>query len=208
MNRKKSKGKSIINQTTQLLTALFFFLGVAVTPVHAENLIDEGFESGWGGWSADCGVWEIGLPRSGPGYSHDGSLCAGTALDGNYPNNTDSRLISPAITLPSVADHEEIYLEFWHWFSYLNNPFSDDKGYVQIKVYYSETGKWSDWTTLGSTIKNTSSVWTLRKEDLTRYSGKKIQIAFYHRVDDVYTSTGWYIDNIEISGPGASSPAF
>ena len=198
----------IINRISHLLMALSFLLGTSFIPAHAESLIHEGFESGWGGWSADCGVWEIGEPKSGPGRSYDGSQCAGTTLDGDYPNDTDSRLISPAITLPQISDHEEIYLEFWHWFSYLYNPFSDDKGYVQIKEYHSETGKWSDWTTLGSTIKNTSSVWTLRKEDLTKYSGKKIQIAFYHTVDDVYTSTGWYIDNIEISGSSASSGSF
>jgi len=189
----------IINQTAKWLTVLFFVLGISIFPAYAESLIHEDFESGWNGWSADCGVWEIGQPKSGPGLSHDGSQCAGTTLDGNYPNDSDSRLISPAITLPHISDNEEIYLEFWHWFSYLNNPFSDDKGYVQIKEYSGETGKWSDWTTIGSTIKNTSSVWTLRKDDLTKYSGKKIKIAFYHTVDDVYTSAGWYIDNIEIS---------
>ncbi|GJQ57533.1 MAG: hypothetical protein D8M57_19300 [Candidatus Scalindua sp. AMX11] len=120
---------------------------------------------------------------------------------GNYPNETDSRFISPTITLPQITDSKEIYLEFWQWFSYPNNRFSDDKGFVQIKEYFSETGKWSDWSTLGSTIKNTSSVWTLRKESLTIYSGKKVEIAFYHTVDDYYTSTGWYIDSVEISVP-------
>ncbi len=198
----------LINQISKIFIALFFSLGISVIPAHAEILIKEDFESGWGEWSADRGVWEIGAPKAGPKSSHGGSQCASTILDGNHPNDTDSRFVSPSITLPNIADDEEIYLQFWHWFSYTNNAFSDDNGYVQIKKYNNDTGKWSSWTTIGSTIKNTSSVWTLRKDDLTKYSGKKIKIAFYHIVDDVYTSTGWYIDNIEIPGSVTSSRSF
>ncbi len=197
-----------INQISLLFIVLFSLLGISVSPVYADNVLNEDFEAGWGGWSADCGVWEIGEPKSGPKNCHDGSQCAGTVLDGNYPNDTDSRLISPAITLPQIADQGEIYLEFWHWFSYIFNPFSDDKGCVQIKEYSSNTQKWSDWTTIGSAVKHVSSVWTLRRDDLTKYSGKKIKLSFYHKVDGYYTSTGWYIDNIEISGPAISSPSF
>ena len=51
------------------------------------------FESGWSGWTADCGVWQIGAPTSGPGSAHSGTQCAATVLAGNYPAYTDSRLV-------------------------------------------------------------------------------------------------------------------
>jgi len=53
--------------------------------------------TGWGGWGADNGVWEIGTPTKGPSASHWGSQCAGTVLSGNYSSDTDSRLISPSV---------------------------------------------------------------------------------------------------------------
>ena len=45
----------------------------------------EGFEGGWDGWSTDMGVWEIGVPTSGPMAAHTGTNVAGTVLGGNYP---------------------------------------------------------------------------------------------------------------------------
>ena len=108
------------------------------------------FESGWGDWSADRGVWEVGTPTAGPDSCHSGSNCAGTVLGGNYPADTDSRLISPSIMLPTVSGDQELHLRFWHWFSYS----SYDAGYVQISVYDETTGEWSDWTTIGNSLVN------------------------------------------------------
>ncbi len=79
---------------------------------------DGSFETGWGDWYADRGVWQVGAPTAGPGGCYAGTQCAGTVLDGNYPSYTDSRLISPTITLENVSGAEEIHLRFWQWFAY------------------------------------------------------------------------------------------
>jgi hypothetical protein len=55
----------------------------------------EDFENGWGEWTTDGGIWEIGTPASGPDSAYEGNGVAGTVLDGNYPADADSRLISP-----------------------------------------------------------------------------------------------------------------
>ena len=47
------------------------------------------FESGWTGWGASRGVWQIGTPSAGPGACFSGTQCAGTNLSGNYWPNTD-----------------------------------------------------------------------------------------------------------------------
>jgi hypothetical protein len=52
------------------------------------------FEDGWVDWWASRGVWEVGTPAAGPGSCYEGSRCAGTVLDGNYPGYTISRLVS------------------------------------------------------------------------------------------------------------------
>ena len=106
-----------LKQVSKGLMILLFLFGIAVHPVHAEVIFNEDFESGWGDWWADEGVWQIGTPTAGPDSCHGGEQCAGTDLDGDYPGNTDSRLITPSITLPDVSGDEEIHLRFWHWFS-------------------------------------------------------------------------------------------
>ena len=53
----------------------------------------ESFEGGWGDWYADNGVWQIGVPSSGGAIS--GTSVAATAMAGEYPEQTDSRLVSP-----------------------------------------------------------------------------------------------------------------
>lgn len=160
----------------------------------------EGFEEGWGDWGADNGVWEIGKPTVGPDICHIGTNCAGTVLNGNYPDNTCSRLITPSFRLSSISGDEEIQLRFWHWFSYCNA-----EGWIQISVYDEALQEWSDWTTIGNSVNSSSPTWSLRNVDLTAYAGEKVRIAFYHTeisYNSYYycASSGWYIDDIEITG--------
>jgi hypothetical protein len=160
----------------------------------------ENFESGWDGWSADRGVWQVGTPTAGPTSCHNGTQCAGTNLDGNYPPDTDSSLISPSIQLPAVSAGEEIHLRFWQWFSYAAN----DQGYVQVSVYNASTGLWENWQNVGSAIWQTSLYWSFTDRDLTQFAGQRIRIAFYHTASSAYPygeSTGWYIDDVEITLP-------
>jgi bacillopeptidase F (M6 metalloprotease family) len=100
------------------------------------------FEAGWGDWSADRGLWEVGTPTAGPSSCHSGSQCVGTVLSGNYANLTDSRLISPTMLLPGVGGDEALLLRFWHWYSYSTY----DSGAFQISSWDGE--KWSDWSTI------------------------------------------------------------
>ena len=152
------------------------------------------FESGWGDWYTENGVWEVGTPTAGPAGCFAGSQCAGTVLDGNYPPVTDSRLISPTVTL-TRSGTDPITLRFFHWFAY-----GDDLGRVQISFFDSGSGEWSVWTTIGPDITASSSVWSPTIRDLTAYDGGKVRIAFYHIADTFGETAGWYIDNIEITG--------
>ncbi len=156
---------------------------------------DGSFETGWGDWYADRGVWQVGAPTAGPGGCYAGSQCAGTVLDGNYPSYTDSRLISPTLTLPAVSGAEEIHLRFWQWFAYY--PYgrydSYDYGTVQISTDAGQT-----WTSVGNRIQDYSGGWSLNSIDLTAYAGQQVRIAFTHVEDPAYESAGWYIDDIEV----------
>ncbi len=130
------------------------------------------FECGWDGWSADRGVWEVGA-SSGPPVCYSGGQCAGTVLNGNYPTNTDSRLVSPAIEIPINGGCEVC---FQHWLSYTTN----EAAYVQIQAYDDLSGFWSAWTNIEGPFTGTSGIWFRTCIDLTAYSGQKVRIAFNH----------------------------
>ena len=156
-------------------------------------------------WSASRGVWQVGVPSSGPGECYEGEHCAGTVLDGKYPAYTDSRLVSATINL-SGCSASVVYLRFWEWFSYS----SYDYGEVQISVWDIETEQWSDWTSLIQST-GTSSVWTLKYVDLSGYSGKIFRIGFLHVAGrdswgNASESHGWFIDNLELVGPTQIMP--
>ena len=176
----------------------------------------DGFEEGWDGWFTDMGVWEVGAPTSGPEVAHSGTNCAGTVLGGNYPYETDSRLISPVIDLPAVGANEEVVLKFWQWFLYWYGYWSDghdsgwggnDYGEVQLQVYNTNTLQWSGWTNL-LTVFRYSAGWTPAQADLTAYAEKHVRLGFYHvdATEDTdanyfthhYESSGWYIDDVSI----------
>ena len=153
----------------------------------------EGFESGWEDWYTDHGVWQVGAPTTGPGSAYEGSSAAGTNLGGNYPDNTDSRLISPVFDLPDVGAGEVLQLRFWQWYSYAY----EDRGDVQISAW--DGNAWSGWVTLlNSAQRDANSGWSRVGVDLTAYADQRVRIAFYHVESNSYVSSGWYIDGVEI----------
>ncbi len=144
----------------------------------------EGFESGEGDWAVDFGTWEIGKPASGPNAAHTGTNCAATILAGNYPNNVDSRLISPPYAVPSNSPA----LRFWHWYN-----FNNALGFVEIST------DGSTWNQISPTYQNiTSSAWTNISLDLSAYAGQTVQVAFRFGSGGFGTAAGWYVDDISL----------
>ncbi|MGD8312773.1 MAG: choice-of-anchor J domain-containing protein, partial [Gammaproteobacteria bacterium] len=164
----------------------------------SQDVFPEGFESGLPSeWEIDNGVWQVGTPAAGPGSCYSGTQCAGTVLDGNYPNHTDSNLISPTTVLPTVGAGEELHLRFWQWFSYY--PGGGDNGQVWIDVWDAVTETWGGWTQLGSNIRETSGGWSQLAVELTAYAGETVRFQFGH-IDnnDGLNRSGWYIDDITL----------
>lgn len=180
--------KSKISLIT-IITITFMF---ALTPsIRTQVIFFEDWESGIGNWSASNGIWEVGSPTVIPDSLPSGLNCAGTILNGNYPNNSKSRLespISPEISLPTVCCGEKILLKFWHWF--IN---SDDNGYLEISV---NGGVWDSIQV--PQITRTSNVWTQYVLDLSQYAGSSIRIGFLFISGSFNNEVGWYIDDIKV----------
>ena len=189
---------SIMIQVFIFCAAFGFVFSLTIGHAAAADVVyQDDFEGGWGDWFVDNGVWEIGTPTAGPKAAHGGTNLAGTVLDGNYPGETDSRLISPSMSFPAVSGNEELRLCFWQWFSYS----SYDYGVVQISLWDPDAAAWSAWEDVSGKMVSVSSVWSRTCVDLTQYAGQKVKIAFFHFAaagssGDV--STGWYIDDIKI----------
>ncbi len=160
----------------------------------------DSFEGGSRGWFATNGSWQVGAPTSGPGAAHSGEHCWATGLAGNYEPYTNSALFSPAIEIPANPDGP-VQLKFWHWHSF---NAEGDWGVVRI---YPEAGETAD---ISATFVNTSDWTQYVTDDLApTYAGQTVQIGFYFN-DVVPTypdqSSGWYIDDIELTGLAQSTP--
>ena len=153
------------------------------------------FEAGWGDWSANRGVWQVGTPAAGPGACFSGTgKCAGTVLNSTYPTYTGSSLVSPTTTLPGVVGLEELHLRFQNWFSYGNS----DYGQVYVQVWDAATSTWGAGIAVGTAVSTGSGGWSLKDVLLTAYAGETVRILFYHYSDFANVGAGWYIDNIVI----------
>jgi uncharacterized protein YjdB len=162
------------------------------------SIFSEDFEGGWGSWSASNGIWGVGLPSSGPSGCHSGVQCAGTVLNGDYPDNHSS-LVSPTLTLPAIGANEEIHLRFWHWFSFSSYFSALDRGIVYVEERIS-AGVWGEWTELARFSGGSGGVWTYPLVDLSSHGGKTVRIRFeLDGEHSPYTSSGWYIDDVSVS---------
>ena len=162
------------------------------------------FERGLGNWSATNGIWEVGVPTVGPPAAHSGVNVAATVLGGNYPN-TDSRLASPAITLPTIGVNEEIHLRFWQWFSFAHWSAYYDRGIVYIQEQ-TAPGVWGPDAELDRTYGSSGGVWSRAGVDLSAYAGKRVRLLF-GLVNASYADVapGWYIDDVSVAVVPAGS---
>lgn len=172
--------KHVLARVILSLAVLLLFGGLY--PVHAGDLVvyQYDFEAGYGTYTVDNGVWEVGTPTSGPTACHRGSQCADTVLGGNYPIATDSRLYDfIGIQLPIVGAGEGVLLRYWQWFAFAD---TSDSGKVQISEL--DTGGWTNWTDIlnAGPFFNSSGGWSPFFMDLTAYAGKTSAIRFLSHV--------------------------
>ncbi len=188
------------------LSGLILFLIVLFSSASAEALEIHRWDfenpSPLGPYTVSNGTWQGGTPTTPPNACNQvygGVSCAGTVLNGNYTDNVDSRLESPAIFLPNVAAGEEIHVKYWEWFAYAAN----DTGIFEIgEPDPTAPGGWAFTPVAGdNTVWSVSNIWSPKDVDLTSYAGKTIKIAFHHqsRTDQfgrVYVNAGWFVDDI------------
>ena len=158
------------------------------------------FENGIGNWSAENGIWEAGSPVAGPDSAYQGSGVAATILNGEYPANTSSRLVSPNYILPSKESLNggRLRLSLKHWYSMSSN----DTGQIQISI---NQGPWRTMPDT-ETLSGLSNGWQhLVVGNLTAYADSSIRLGFLFNSSDSFTGEGWYIDDIQIFSESSES---
>lgn len=158
----------------------------------------EGQDPGWSTGGTPEGLWERGTPTSGPGAAHSGANVWATNLEGNYPNNANAWLMTPAIDL---TDHDHALLKFAHWYSLERNW---DFGRVEVSTDGGQT--WTELARYTSPGTGGSPVgWEQPTISLDAYAGRVIRLRFRLTSDGSVQYPGWYIDDVLVIA--ASAPA-
>ncbi len=167
-------------------------------PLVFENPND--FELGLGDWYASHGQWQVGEPTygSGPSGAHSGITCAGTDLAGATDFGTDSRLVSPPIQLLPNTLSDPIRLSFWHWYWFGTGSGAPDSAWVEVRRLA------GNWNRASDEFVGASRVWTRHTVELTEYAGDSVQVAFRFRGNASVSRSGWYIDDLVMSGVGGT----
>lgn len=170
---------------------------VQATALEITILYSSDFEEDDGGFviGGTNSCWEWGIPTSGPNSAASGEKVWATNLSGDYYTNSDAYIESPEIVIP---EDQMPYLSFKHWYHTENNY---DYGYVQISKDDGAT-----WTNLTGKITNVSNGWVAEEIPLTEYRGDTIKIRFKFYSDYSIVRSGWYIDDVIVSGVNYEPP--
>lgn len=187
-------------------------LGELDGPLVTEAIYQEDFED-WNAGLATVGSdWEWGNPTSGPGEAHSGQKVWATNLEGDYSNNADARLETPPIDLTGVSYPQ---LSFWHWFSFEYRQAHYDGGNVKIsvdggdfQVITPDNGYEGIIHSVNAGIPGEPGFcsyqagqhWHRETFNLGPYSGHHVVIRFHLGTNFRHTYSGWYIDDVAITG--------
>jgi hypothetical protein len=197
-------GRDLGGYLFEMQQALTAYRSVHAAPV--ETLYSEDFEGGPAGWTHG-GVqneWELGTPAFGPASAHSGENCWGTNLDGPYSNNDDCWLESPPMDLSNLASAN---LSFWIWNSV------EDSNYIHDPVWVEVSRNDTTFVSLSSRMGGvnddpvipSAGGWNHVFLDLVQYLGDTVHVRFRFTSDSSVVFAGSYIDDVRISGRGASA---
>ncbi len=166
-------------------------------------LLTENFEADDGGYTVTGASpsWEHGAPTSGPSSAYSGDNVWATNLDGDYLNDEQSYLLSPAFDLSAYAG-QEIILSWQQWAA-------TEDGYDEIAAQVSADDG-ASWTTVYGPLDGVIAArWTQERVNLgVGYGVEAFKVRFFMDSDSSITTVGWYIDDVKISAiaPLATPP--
>ncbi|MFD3269872.1 S8 family serine peptidase [Paenibacillus dendritiformis] len=160
------------------------------------------FESGIDGFDfgGESGIWEWGVPTTGPRKAYSGDKVIATRLNGNYPTDVDETfIVTPLIDL---REGEHTILSFKHWYK-LGHWFHAQ--FDKAEVFIGRESNQFKYE-LVKHFDGRSDGWKTEYIDLSPYNGDRIYVIFNLRATHG-SDEGWYIDDIELIEPNDTKPA-
>lgn len=153
----------------------------------------ENFELSNGGMTGGSLVWEHGIPEFGPPGAASGRRVWGTQLAGYYSLLVGTNpLRTKAFFIP---EHRESMVSLKSWRDLDFAPLET----AAIRVVGADKKR-----LLGviKTLKGSSAGWETLAGDLSPWAGQEVMLEFVLDIDRESRMAGWYIDDLEVSGPG------
>lgn len=165
------------------------YLNTDVQQSEQTLLFFEDFESFPDGW--DLGLWEIGVPLSGPFSAISSDSVLATNLDGLYQGSSTYTLITNDYELPTLSfDASVLSLEYWEWFQI-------ETGYDEGRIEISTDGG-NTYTVLAA-FDGSINEWQKRRIDLTAYQGETVRFRYVLVTDSSFEYDGWYLDDFALN---------
>ena len=135
--------------------------------------------------------WEWGEVQSGPLSAHSGEKAFGTNLDGNYGNNEDGYIVSPAID--TTGGGAGVTVSFWH---YLRSEGCCDRAYVDVSNDGGNT-----WVTAWGPVSGEVALrWSYMEIRVgPEFAVPNFKVRFRLKSDYSENYAGWYIDDVRIT---------
>jgi subtilisin family serine protease/bacillopeptidase F (M6 metalloprotease family) len=135
--------------------------------------------------------WEWGEVRSGPESAHSGQKAFGTNLAGNYGNDEDGYIMSPAID--TSGGGAGVTVSFWH---YLRSEGCCDHAYVDVSKDGGNT-----WVTAwGPVSGEIATTWTYMEVRVgPEFAVPNFKVRFRFKSDYSENYAGWYVDDVRIT---------
>ncbi|XRG77748.1 S8 family serine peptidase [Rossellomorea sp. GAMAL-10_SWC] len=148
--------------------------------------------TGWEGISQVPDQLKWGKPTTGPKAAASGEKVLATNLEGTYSGNQSMVSKMPAIVLPEG----KAYLQFKNWYDIGEN----DHGFVAVKPDGAEY-----FDIEAAYVGTTAEGYSNEEIDLSKYAGKKIEIAFAFISGDSNNHQGWFIDDVKLTNKSAAT---
>lgn len=143
--------------------------------------VSDDIERGVGGWtqSGINSLWSQTTTRS-----HSPTHAWGTTASGQYPNETDMRLLSPYFVPGDAAE-----LSFWQWYQV-------EPSYDYCLVELNTGGPF--WVTVAS-FTGAAPSWIQQTYDISRFAGSTLRIRYRFISDSSVQDQGWFVDDVLVT---------